>query len=150
MKILMVCLGNICRSPMAEGVLRHKAEQAGKNYEIDSAGTSDYHIGEAPDLRAIKKMEQYNIDISSLAARQFSKPDFKKFDLILAMDENNYANILRLADNDEDRSKVKMILDFIYPGERMSVPDPYYGGESGFENVYRLLDAACEKITEAY
>lgn len=146
----MVCLGNICRSPMAEGVLRHKSEKAGKNFIIDSAGTSNYHIGETPDLRAVKKMEEYTIDISSLSARQFKKSDFQQFDLILAMDENNFTNIMRMTENEEQKSKVKMILDYIYPNERMSVPDPYYGGDSGFENVYRLLDAACNEIIKQH
>lgn len=146
MKILMVCLGNICRSPMAEGVLRQKAITAGKNWEIDSAGTSNFHVGDPPDERSILKMEQYNIDIRSLRARQFSEKDFDKFDLILAMDESNVANILKLARKEEHRSKVKLIMNYAFPGKDMSVPDPYYGGESGFEQVYRLLDEACDKF----
>ncbi|MFZ5554176.1 MAG: low molecular weight protein-tyrosine-phosphatase [Bacteroidota bacterium] len=150
MKILMVCLGNICRSPMAEGVLRFHAEKAGKNYIIDSAGTSNYHIGENPDARAVMKMKKYGIDISRLRARQFSRNDFLEFDLILAMDENNYRDIVRQAKSEEERMKVKMILEYTFPGERMPVPDPYYGGDSGFEQVYRLLDDACKIIIEQH
>lgn len=150
MKILMVCLGNICRSPMAEGIMRNKVSENEKKMIVDSAGTSNFHIGEPPDLRAIKKMQEYQINISSLKARQFTVKDFDEFDLILAMDESNFSNILKLARNESDQSKTKMILDYIYPGERMSVPDPYYGGDAGFENVYSLLDAACNKIIEEY
>jgi protein-tyrosine phosphatase len=150
MKILMVCLGNICRSPMAEGVLRHRAHAAGKKYTIDSAGTSSYHIGENTDLRAVKKMEKYGIDISDLKARQFHPKDFEEFDLILAMDENNYKDIIRQASAEEQKQKVKLILDYAFPGQRMSVPDPYYGGDSGFENVYSMLNRACEKIIETH
>ena len=150
MKILMVCLGNICRSPMAEGILRHKSELHNKSYQIDSAGTSGYHIGEQPDLRAIKKMSEYGIDISDLKARQFVYDDFNNFDLILAMDESNYSNIIKLAKTDEERKKVTMILEYPFPNQRMSVPDPYFGGDSGFENVYTLLDSACELIIKKY
>lgn len=146
MRVLMVCLGNICRSPMAEGIMRGKVNEKNLNWEIDSAGTSNFHTGEAPDIRSINKMKAYNLDISSLRARQFTVKDFEAFDLILAMDESNYANILKLAKNDAQREKVKMILDYAFPGQRMSVPDPYYGGDSGFENVYRLLNEACDRV----
>ncbi len=142
----MVCLGNICRSPMAEGILRHKTQSRTPAFEIDSAGTSRFHTGEAPDKRAIEKMRKYGIDISGLRARQFVKEDFERFDLILAMDENNYADILQLARHPEDAQKVKLILDYAFPEQRMSVPDPYYGGDSGFENVYSLLDKACDQV----
>ncbi len=146
----MVCLGNICRSPMAEGIMRHKANAVGKSWQIDSAGTSNFHVDEAPDRRSVKKMKEYNIDISSLRGRQFSVSDFEAFDLILAMDESNFSNIMKLAKNDDHRNRVRMILEYTFPGQRMSVPDPYYGGESGFENVYRLLDSACDKILEEH
>jgi protein-tyrosine phosphatase len=150
MKILMVCLGNICRSPMAEGILRNKAQKAGKNYHIDSAGTSGYHIGEAPDKRAIEKMKKYHIDISALRARQFTVEDFDRFDLILAMDTSNYQNILRLASNEHQKQKVKLIMNYVYPNENLSVPDPYYGGDDGFEKVYEMLCLASDKIIEQY
>jgi protein-tyrosine phosphatase len=150
MKILMVCLGNICRSPMAEGILRKKSLEVGKNWIIDSAGTSNYHIGEAPDSRATQKSAKYDVDISNLRGRQFSKSDFDKFDLILAMDESNYSDILRMARNEFDQEKVKMILNFTHPGKNLAVPDPYYGGDAGFEEVYKLLNDACDKIIEDF
>lgn len=150
MKILMVCLGNICRSPMAEGILRKKSTEAKKNWTIDSAGTSNYHIGEAPDSRATQKAAKYDVDISKLRARQFSVSDFDHFDLILAMDESNFNDILRKARNEFDEEKVKMILNFSYPGKNKAVPDPYYGGDAGFEEVFRLLNEACDKIIEQF
>jgi protein-tyrosine phosphatase len=150
MKILMVCLGNICRSPMAEGIMRKKANESGKKWIIDSAGTSNYHIGENPDIRATQKSAKYKVDISSLKARQFSVTDYDQFDLILAMDENNFNDIRRLARNESDKGKVKMILNFSYPGKNKPVPDPYYGGDAGFEEVYRLLNEACERIIKEF
>lgn len=146
MKILMVCLGNICRSPMAEGVLRKKAEDQGKKIFIDSAGTSNYHVGEHPDTRATAKAAQYKIDISNLRGRQFSVADFDKFDLILAMDSNNYSDILAKSRNESDKEKVKLILNYSHPGKNLSVPDPYYGNEDGFENVYQMLSDACDQL----
>lgn len=145
-RVLMVCLGNICRSPMAEGVLRYHAEQAGITIEIDSAGTGSYHIGEAPDSRAIKCMKAKGIDISSLRARQFTKNDFDDFDVIYAMDASNYENILKLAHTDRHREKVMMILNEIYPGENRPVPDPYFGKMDGFEEVFDLLENACDLV----
>ena len=142
----MVCLGNICRSPLAEGILRHKIEKAGLSAQVDSAGTGGWHAGEGPDQRSVQKGMEYGIDISRQRARQFKKSDFDEFDLIYAMDGSNYSDIIAQADNREDMDKVKMILNEIYPGEDRPVPDPYYGGEEGFENVYRLLDEACDKI----
>lgn len=146
----MVCLGNICRSPMAEGILKHKALNAGKNYYVDSAGTSNYHVGEAPDKRAVQQMKKYQIDISGLKARQFTVNDFDSFDLILAMDKSNYDNIIKLARNEHDKKKVKMIMQYVYPHEAISVPDPYYGGEDGFQEVYNMLTLASEKIIEQH
>ena len=142
----MVCLGNICRSPMAQGVLEKKVQDQQINAAVDSAGTASYHVGESPDHRAIKKAGDHGIDISSYRGRQFSEKDFDQFDQIFAMDYSNYENILSLARNDADRQKVQMILNLIYPGENMSVPDPYYGGEEGFENVYQLLNQACDEL----
>lgn len=145
----MVCLGNICRSPLAEGILRTKAEHSDLNVTIDSAGTSNYHIGAPPDTRAIVNAKKHNVDISYLRARQFVEEDFDLFDHIFVMDSSNYADIISLAKNENDRRKVELILNRVYPGSDMSVPDPYFGGEQGFENVYILLDKACDIIVES-
>jgi protein-tyrosine phosphatase len=145
-KILMVCLGNICRSPLAEGILRVKAEKAGIDIQIDSAGTSNYHIGEHPDKRTISNAQKHAVDVSHLKARQFNVSDFDEFDHIFVMDSSNYGDVLSLARNEADRKKVELILNRVYPGADMSVPDPYFGGEQGFENVFILLDKACDII----
>ena len=150
MKILMVCLGNICRSPLAEGILRHKLEQQGlKHITVDSAGTSNYHIGENPDKRSVKNALSHKIDISKLAGRQFTVKDFDKFDRIYAMDASNYQDIISLARNEIEKQKVQLILNELYPKSNMSVPDPYFGGNEGFENVFQLLDKACDKIIDS-
>jgi len=143
-KILMVCLGNICRSPLAEGILRQKLDN--NNFEIDSAGTGNWHVGDAPDRRSIAVAKKYNIDISELKGRQFTAIDYTHFDHIYVMDASNLSNVLSLASNEEDKGKVKMILDEVFPGERVDVPDPYYGESDGFERVYQMLDEACELI----
>lgn len=148
MKILMVCLGNICRSPMAQGILENKAAEKGIDITVDSAGTSDYHIDQEPDHRAIAKSKEYGIDISHYRGRQIDVADFKTFDRILVMDASNYENTLLVAESDDDKSKVEMILNLSNPNSNMSVPDPYFGGEEGFENVYRLLDSACNVLIE--
>lgn len=146
MKILMVCLGNICRSPLAEGILAHKTNHL--NVKVDSAGTAAYHIGELPDTRSIEIAKKYNIDLTPQRARQFSRADFDEFDVIYAMDTNNYAHLISLAEIKEERDKVRMILNEINPLACESVPDPYYGGENGFQNVYDMLDKACGKIVQ--
>lgn len=146
MKLLMVCLGNICRSPMAEGIMRKKLEENNIQAIVDSAGTANYHVGEAPDPRAIQKAKKYQVDISRLIGRQFTVQDYDNFDRIYVMDTSNYQNVKLLARNEDDLLKVNLILNEIYPEQNMSVPDPYYGGDSGFENVYRLLDEACSVI----
>ena len=143
MKILMVCLGNICRSPLAEGILKSK----NKNLFVDSAGTADYHIGKPPDSRSIEIAKIHNIEISKQRARQFSYLDFQKFDIIYAMDKKNYAHLISLAKTKKDKEKVKLILSQLYPNKYKSVPDPYYGGNNGFIEVYNLLEKACEKIS---
>lgn len=147
-KVLMVCLGNICRSPLAEGILRSKIKN--NNVVIDSAGTAAYHVGKLPDIRSIEVAHKYNIDITHQKARKFTVRDFDTFDFIYAMDESNYKNILTLARNKSDEKKVKMILNETHPNKNISVPDPYYGGEDGFENVYRMLDEACELIANKF
>lgn len=148
MKVLMVCLGNICRSPIAEGILRHKAAEQGIEVETDSAGTSAFHVGEAPDSRMIATAKNNGIDITDLKARQFIPADFDRFDLIYAMDRSNYNNILSLANSDEERNKVIMILNESNPGSNDEVPDPYYGGDQGFQHVIDLLDEAVDKVIE--
>ncbi|WP_281980425.1 low molecular weight protein-tyrosine-phosphatase [Tenacibaculum mesophilum] len=143
-KILMVCLGNICRSPLAEGILKSKLSS--ESFVVDSAGTAGYHVGELPDERSIEVARKYGIDITNQRSRKFTKADFDKFDIIFAMDQNNYADIVALSENEEQHEKVKMILNELYPDENRNVPDPYYGGGQGFENVYKMLDEACEII----
>lgn len=143
-KILMVCLGNICRSPLAEGILQSKINS--NNIFVDSAGTGAYHVGNLPDTRSIEVASNYGIDITNQRARKFIVDDFDNFDFIYVMDESNYQNILILARNKQDESKVQMILNEVYPNTNISVPDPYYGGKQGFENVYNMLDEACDVI----
>jgi len=145
-KILMVCLGNICRSPLAEGILKSKITHL--DIVVDSAGTAAYHIGERPDIRSIEIANKYGIDLTSQRARQFSVNDFDKFDKIYAMDTSNYSNIIYLARNEKDRDKVDLILNKINPKSCQSVPDPYYGGDNGFQNVYEMLDKACDIIIQ--
>jgi len=146
MKILMVCLGNICRSPLAEGILAHKTKQF--DIEVDSAGTAAYHIGELPDKRSIEIANKYNINLRSQRARQFSRADFDEFDIIYAMDTNNLAHLISLAETEKERKKIKLILNEINPNACESVPDPYYGGGNGFQNVYNMLNEACDKIAQ--
>ena len=148
MKILMVCLGNICRSPMAEGIMRRKISERGLIFEVDSCGTAAYHVGNPPDIRSQQTLIKHQTDISDLRGRQFQISDFDKFDVILTMDENNYYDILSLARNDDDKKKVEMILNTLYPGENIPVPDPYYGGQEGFEDNYKTLELACNKILD--
>ena len=140
----MVCLGNICRSPLAEGILQSKVNP--EEIFIDSAGTAAYHVGELPDKRSIEVARKYGIDITYQRARKFEKSDFNTFDEIFVMDQSNFQNVIMKAETQEHREKVKMILNESYPNSQKSVPDPYYGGKDGFENVYQMLDEACEKI----
>jgi protein-tyrosine phosphatase len=142
-KILMVCLGNICRSPLAEGIMRSKLSQ---DFIVDSAGTGGWHAGELPDKRSIAIAKSKGLDITNQRARQFKISDFDTFDCIYVMDNSNYIDVLALAPNKEAKSKVKLILNEIFPNENVDVPDPYYGGEDGFENVFDMLDQACEEI----
>jgi len=143
-KILMVCLGNICRSPLAEGLLRAKLDPT--RFEVDSTGTGSWHVGNAPDPRSVAVARKNGLDISMLRGRQFSHQDFIDFDHIYVMDSSNLSNVLDLAQNDQEAQKVSMILDTIFPGEKVDVPDPYYGGNDGFDRVYDMLDQACDVI----
>ena len=146
MKILMVCLGNICRSPMAEGVLRDKANRLSLDLEVDSAGTAAYHVGEAPDTRMIETAKKKGINISDLRARQFCVNDFDVFDKIYAMDASNLSNMQKLARNKSDLDKLDLLLNCKDSFLNKSVPDPYYGGEDGFFNVYNILEESIEFI----
>ncbi len=145
MKILMVCLGNICRSPLAEGIMRAKIEAQQLDWEVDSAGTGSWHLGERPDPRSIQVASRYGIDISRQRARQVTPDDLDHFDLILTMDRSNFQDVLRLARSDAQRSKIAMILNYVRPGADESVPDPYWD-DDGFEHVFQLLDEACEQV----
>jgi len=140
-KILMVCLGNICRSPLAEGIMRSKL---GDQILIDSAGTGNWHEGEHPDHRAIAVAKNHGVDISKLRARQVCESDFDEFDLIFAMDASNFRNLQNLASNPNQKSKIKMIL-----GDS-DVPDPYWGSAADFEHVFQLLDAAIDEVIEQF
>ena len=142
----MVCLGNICRSPLAEGILQSKVNS--NIVSVDSAGTAAYHIGKLPDERSIEVAQKHGIDITKQRARKFVVKDFDEFDIIFAMDDSNYQNILSLARNNTDEQKVRMILNETHPTKNLSVPDPYYGGNEGFENVYKMLDEACDIIAD--
>lgn len=139
----MVCLGNICRSPLAEGILRQKTKHL--NLTIDSAGTAGYHIGKSPDPRAVAIAKKHDINISKLKARQFSRIDFENFDTIYVMDINNFSHLISLSSNAQERNKIRLILNEIDPKNHDSVPDPYYD-DNGFKKVYNMLNEACEKI----
>jgi protein-tyrosine phosphatase len=145
----MVCLGNICRSPLAEGILKHKVSQHQLPWTVDSAGTGGYHVGSLPDERSIEIAAQKGIDITDQRARKVRSIDFEEFDLIFAMDNMNYSDLMRQA-HDHEKDKIKQILNELYPSQNLGVPDPYYGGEDGFLEVYNMLDAACDKIIEHY
>ena len=145
-KILMVCLGNICRSPLAEGILKSKLPQ--EQFFIDSAGTSNYHIGASPDNRSVNIARHNDIDICLQKARQFTKQDFKDFDMIYAMDNSNYRDIIALATTEDEKNKVKLILNETSPGENKDVPDPYHDTQKGFETVFNMLNEVCEVIAK--
>jgi len=148
MKILMVCLGNICRSPLAQGVLEKKVRIKGLDWLVDSAGTSGWHDGEMPDQRAIKTAQKYGIDISKQISRKINKKDFDEFDLICTMDSSNYQDVIKLASNEIQKDKVKLLLNLAYPNKNIAVPDPYY--DDRFEEVYQILDEALEIFLTKY
>ncbi|SHF45687.1 protein tyrosine phosphatase [Salegentibacter echinorum] len=145
-RVLMVCLGNICRSPLAEGILKAKVDE--NKVFVDSAGTGDYHIDSSPDPRSIAIAKKKKLDITDQRGRQFGVEDFDNFDHIYVMDNSNFKDVIALARNDEDRAKVELILDKIFPAENVDVPDPYFGGDQGFANVYDMLDQACDQIAQ--
>lgn len=145
-RVLMVCLGNICRSPLAEGILKSKVDP--NKVFIDSAGTGSWHIGSEPDRRSIATAKSYDLDITSQRGRQFSAKDFDDFDYIFVMDNSNFKDVMSMARTDEDRQKIHLILEEIFPSENVDVPDPYHGGEQGFENVYQMLNEACDQIAK--
>ena len=144
MRVLMVCLGNICRSPLAEGLLKSKVDP--NKVFVDSAGTSNYHVNDAPDKRSIAIARKHNLDISQQRGRQFEVNDFDRFDLIYVMDNSNYKDIVKLARTNQDKKKVHLILNELFVDENADVPDPYYGGDHGFQHVYSLLDEATDEI----
>ena len=149
MKILMVCLGNICRSPLAQGIMENKIKANGLNWQVDSAATSSYHVGEYPDPRSITTAEKHGLNITHQRSRQIKPQDLDYFDLILAMDESNLHNISRLCKNEIQKQKVRLILSYVEHSPVISVPDPYYK-TGGFDEIYNMLEEACEGIIRAH
>ncbi|NDP27898.1 MAG: low molecular weight phosphotyrosine protein phosphatase [Flavobacterium sp.] len=145
-KILMVCLGNICRSPLAEGILASKLPKS--KFKIDSAGTGSWHIGRQPDERSVAIAKKHKINISQQKGRQFTAHDFDTFDYIYVMDNSNYLAVVELASNEKQTQKVQLILNEVFPNENVDVPDPYFGLPNGFETVYTMLDEACDIIAK--
>lgn len=143
-KILMVCLGNICRSPLAEGILQSKLPAG--DFIVDSAGTGNWHAGEGPDKRSVLTARNRGLDISCQKARQIKVSDFTEFDHIYVMDTSNLSDVQKLAPNASAKAKVKLMMNEVHPGKNVNVPDPYYGGPEGFDNVYDMLDEACEIV----
>ena len=157
MRILMVCLGNICRSPIAEGVLRHKVRQQGLNWTVASAGTESYHVGEPPHRFSQKICLEHGIDISDLIATRFTQADFRNYDKIYAFADDVYREIMVIGGPAADRSKVDYFLNELYKGtseglisKNESVPDPYYGNEEGYRLVFNLIEKTCNRIIENY
>ncbi len=151
-KILFVCLGNICRSPVAEGIMLHliKEHSLHNKISVDSAGTAGYHIGEAPDKRTIQNAKKNGVDLSKLRARKFLHEDFELFDKILVMDENNFNDVKSMAKDKNRHQKIDYLLNESFAGKNLPVPDPYYGTETHFEEVFQLVYRACQKIIEPH
>ncbi|MEP7374843.1 MAG: low molecular weight protein-tyrosine-phosphatase [Chitinophagaceae bacterium] len=150
MKILMVCLGNICRSPLAEGILQDKAFKAGLNWSIESAGTNQYHTGDAPHPLSQKVAKLNGIDISNQRARRFVAEDFEIYDKIYALAGDVIDDMHRITKKKMDETKVDLLMNELYPGMDMDVPDPYYGAEPGYHEVYKMIDKACDAIIDKY
>lgn len=150
LKILMVCLGNICRSPIAHGLLQHKAELLGLNWEIDSAGTSNWHEGELPNENSIRVMKQHGVDITYQRSRPLTLQDIEQFDIIYVMDAGNYRDVTNMANSEQQISKVRYIMNELHPGNNQPVPDPWGLGEENYEYVYEMLHKATDKIIERY
>ncbi|MEI6696551.1 MAG: low molecular weight protein-tyrosine-phosphatase [Bacteroidota bacterium] len=150
MSVLILCHGNICRSPMAEGILKHKFKQQSKNILVESAGFEPYHVGDEADIRTIQTLKKHQISIAGKKARLIKIEDFDRFDKIYFMDDNNYNHLKNFARNSKDLEKVNYIMNVLEPQTNIEVPDPYYGGNDGFDQVYEMLDHACQKITDAY
>jgi protein-tyrosine phosphatase len=145
-KIVMVCLGNICRSPLAEGILRSKLPSPA--FTIESAGTAHWHVGKKPDDRSIAVAKKNGVDISHQRGQQFTASFFDEFDYIFVMDQSNHEHVIELAQTSEHKQKVQLILNELFPGENVDVPDPYYGLANGFTQVYQMLDQACTVLAE--
>jgi len=150
MKVLMVCLGNICRSPLAEGILQHKADNAGLHWKVDSAGTGNYHIGEPPHRLSQKVAKMNGVDICNQQCRQFKKEDMLEFDKIYAMDNDIYDDIKRLSGTLWNPLKTDLLMNELYPDENLDIPDPWYGTEKNFHEVYAMIDKACDAIIEKF
>jgi protein-tyrosine phosphatase len=150
MKILMVCLGNICRSPLAEGILQQKAFKAGLTWSVESAGTNSYHIGEAPHPLSQKVAKLNGVDISCQRARRFVAADFGIYDRIYALAGDVMQDIKRIAGKKFDAGKADLLMNELYPGKNLDVPDPWYGPEPGYHDVYKMIDEVCDKIIEKY
>ncbi len=150
MKILMVCLGNICRSPLAEGILQDKAFKAGLTWSVESAGTNRYHTGDSPHPLSQKIARQNGIDISQQRARTFMASDFDVYDKIYALADDVLDEIKRIAGKKFNAAKATLLMNEVYPGENMDVPDPYYGPEAGYHEVYKLIDEASNVIIRKY
>jgi protein-tyrosine phosphatase len=148
MKILMVCLGNICRSPLAEAILQDKAFKAGLNWSVESAGTNRYHTGDPPHHLSQKVAKLNGIDISKQRARRFVAEDFEVYDKIYALAADVIDDIGYIAKDKFDGAKIDLLMNELYPGRDMDVPDPWYGGEADFHEVYKMLDKVCDKIVE--
>ena len=150
MKFLFVCLGNICRSPIAHGLLKHKAAQLGLNWEVDSAGTSDWHDGELPHERSIRTMKNHGIDITYQRSRPIRRKDLEHFDIIYVMDSNNHYDVKNMAKSEQEISKIRLVMNEVNEGMNQAVPDPWGLTEKHYEEVYEMLDEATDKIIERF